>query len=182
MSNIDSYNWTEIYGKAHLFQKADAISIKVGLVLVPLLFGCLGIPILIFMDPPISYWFGGSALVAGALLFLFILMYAKKAGAKKPYVLVGELIEVLKLGVVGIGEKGTWLKIAVSAAYELIPEGKGERVNEWDGTEVKRIFVLKYHEAEDEIRQVSGEMIFLCVPNGQVVGFAYNGKLADYRF
>lgn len=181
MLDEQNTNWKELYDRANLFQRADAISIKVGLILTPLLFGAFGVSVLYFMSAPLSNWVAVSSFGAGILLFIFILYYAKKAKNKRHYVLIGTLTGIVKIRA-HVGEASSSLKIDVTTAFELTPDGKGNQLHQYNNTKVNRLFVLKNHQAEDEIRALQGELIFLCVPNGHVVGFVDNGRLTEYKF
>lgn len=181
MKEVSKEAWIMLYERMKLFQRADQLSIKVGLILVPVLFGAIGIPILIFMSPSLSYWIGGSILVAGLLLFVFILLYSAKARKKAPYALVGYLEKITNISA-NHGESTNILKIKVSDAFELSNNGKGNPINQYKDTEVNRAFVLKQFQAEEELKSAKGEVIFLCVPNGQIVGFYYEGRLCEYLY
>lgn len=181
MEKENQETWIKLYERVKLFQRADQLSIKVGLISVPILFGSIGIPILIFMSPSLSYWLGGSIIAVGTLLFLFILSYSAKSRKNAPYVLIGSLINIIKIGA-SHGETSSILKIKVLDAFELLNTGKGDPVNQFKNSEVNRVFVLKQFQAEEELKSARGEVVFLCVPNGQVVGFYYEGKLCEYLY
>ena len=181
MNKENAETWIKFYDRIRLFQRADELSIKVGLILVPILFGAIGISILIFMPDPINYWFAFSTFGVGLILLLFIISYSIKSRKRPPHVLIGNLLKITRISG-SIGEKNCYLRIKVSEAFELSQNGKGETLKQFEKSEIERLFVLKHFRSEAELQLVRGEVIFLCVPNGLIVGFYYDGKLSEHLY
>jgi len=171
----------EFYKRAERFKKADEISIIVGLILTPILFFGIGISVIYFKSASFSCWVGYSIIVAGVLLFLFILFYRNRFRKRKPHMIIGKLLEIIKIRT-RFGESASMLKIKISEAYELINEGKVIRTKKWDDSVVSRILVLKHFSVENELQSLKDETMFLCTPNGQVISYVIDGKLTEYVY
>jgi cytochrome c biogenesis protein CcdA len=181
MDNANSQDWRAYYERAHVFQRADALSVKVGLVLVPLFFGAGSIASFFYMPESLNLIIGWALIVTGFLVFLFLLFYAKRAKQKLPYALIGQLLKITEYGT-KTHERSRLLKIKVHRAYELTPKGKGDELIGLEMSEVSKVYVLKHREAEKELLEPRGETVFICVPNGQVVAHTTNSKLTEYKY
>lgn len=181
MSEIQSEILIECYKRAEKFKKADEISILVGLIISPVLFFGIGISVIYFMSAPLSYWVGYSIIAAGLLLFLFILIYKNRFNKRKSHILIGKILEIIKIRTY-FGESASILKIKVSEAYVINDCGKGNKISKIENKVIKRLLVLKHFRVEEELKQLPENSLLLCAPNGQIIGYVINGKLTEYVF
>lgn len=181
MFEIQPDIFIECYKRAEKFKKADEISIIVGLIITPILFFGIGISVIYFMSAPLSYWVGYSIIAAGGILFLFILVYRNKLHKRKPHILIGKILEIIKIQT-RFGESASILKIKVSEAYIINDCGKGNKISKIENKVIKRLLVLKHFRVEEEVKQLPENSLFLCAPNGQIIGYVINEKLTEYVF
>ncbi len=171
--------WYAYNERIELFEKSDQLSVKVGLISVPILF--VGVTILFsyILPEDLQAWIQIPILISGLLLFIFILLYARKLKKKKGHVLIGRLVKITSLSSRG-NVNSKLLKIHVKKAYELNSSGKGKEIESYSNKSLTRVLVLQNPEIENDLLNIDNDTHFLCVSGGQIIAFAMNGNLTRH--
>ena len=173
---LDQETLVKFYRHASYFTRADDVAVPVGLVLSFVLFGGLGGFILYYFPRPANYWVGGPIIGSGVLLIFFIGYYRLIMKIRAPFVLEGSLSEFVDRRS-ELGDRAVHIKLKITSAWELKPEGRGKPMNRLIKKERKML--LTRASLLDSLNEAPESLMLICVPTGQVVGYYLNGELIE---
>lgn len=165
--NYSNINWAELHRLVERYKKADVLSAYVGMVLVPVLFLGAGVSCWLFLSDPFRLWITATVVVAGLLLFIFILRYLKRTRNNPGYLMQVSGIEFLTISSNSLDRAYT-VKLNVDFANTITQEGKGVELPDMRGTSVRKVVIsYKLFEALKQNRPA----LIACVPGGPCIAF-----------
>ena len=149
------------------YKKADVLSAKVGLVLVPLFFIGFSYLSFYFLPEALSLWVAGLCLAAGLILEWFILRYYQKTITKNGYIAACDSLKLIRLAPNSF-ENAYFISFRSLQAWTLESHGLGKEIGEMYLVESKRV-VLNLELFEKMQKHAIKYLVF--VPGGPCVCF-----------
>ncbi|MCB9592270.1 MAG: hypothetical protein H6719_06030 [Sandaracinaceae bacterium] len=163
----------ELRATTDRFLAANRVSLVVGVVLTPLLFGGVALGLGLALPAPFGAWIGGAIGGAGALMLLFLLAYWLRTATRAPFAAWVTVVEWRVLRDRYGGESHS-VVLRVEEARALTAAGWGAELPAYRGAQKTSVLTS---------RQLSGAVpvgrpvIALCMPTGEVVAFDHEGRL-----
>lgn len=163
-------SWVKLNELVELYRKADLLSAKVGMVLVPVIFSGACVASWFLLPASLNSWMIPGIVLTGLLILLFIFRYNRRAQSRPGYVLVANGLEFLTLSPNSL-ERAYFVNVHVSSAYAITPNGPGTELTELRNTTVRKI-VMGYYLYE--ALKTHQPQYIVCVSGGPCFGFLAN--------
>lgn len=173
MIELDATRRSTLRGAAERFLAANRVSLVVGFVLVPLLFGGIGGALWAVIPWPFGTYIGGGIVGAGALTFLFLLLYAWRTSRRQPFVALAT-IRGWRETVGRYGETAHHVDVHVIEARALEKTAVGAELAQHRDED--RTWLLTSRNLFT-VAPAGQEVLVVCMPTGEVVGIEAGGRL-----
>jgi hypothetical protein len=165
--------WIEIDRTVRRFGAANRVSLVVGMVLVPLLFGGVGAGLWAAIPEPFGMWVGGSILGAGALFFAFLLWYGRRSSSRPAFAAAATIGRwIVQPG--RYGQQSYAVEVELEPGRVVGPEGLGGPAKGAPtGRRTLRLTSDKIYQAAAPGERV----LLLCMPTHEVVAVLRGAEL-----